>query len=63
MKYIFGLFTVVLLSIFAWIIYIYVNIRFDIDKIINYKPNLTTQFYDKNGKILGNFVKGKYIKE
>lgn len=54
MKYIFGLLSVILLSFCGWLIYIYMNIRFDIEKIINYKPNLTTQFYDKNGKLVAN---------
>jgi len=54
MKYILGLFTIVLLGVFGWLIYIYMNIRFDIDKIINYKPKLTTQFFDKNGKLVAN---------
>ena len=54
MKYILALFTLVSLCVFGWLIYIYMNIRFDIDKIINYKPKLTTQFFDKNGKLVAN---------
>ena len=60
MKYIFGFFTIVSLSVFGWLIYIYMNIRFDIDKIINYKPNLSTQFYDKNGKLVANIFKDEH---
>ena len=32
-----------------------------VDEFKRYAWN--SKFYDKNGKILGNFVKGKYIKE
>ncbi len=60
MKYIIGFFTIILLGVFGWLIYIYMNIRFDIDKIINYKPNLTTQFYDKNGKLVANIFKKEH---
>jgi penicillin-binding protein 1A len=41
-------------SIFVWLLFLYSQIRFDIDNIINYKPPLTTQFFDKNGKLLAN---------
>jgi penicillin-binding protein 1A len=36
------------------LIVLYSQIRFDLDKIVNYKPRLTTQFFDKNGVHLGN---------
>jgi penicillin-binding protein 1A len=36
------------------LIALYSQIRFDIDKIVEYKPRLTTQFFDKNGQHLGN---------
>lgn len=48
------------LAVFGWLIFLYAQIRFDIDKIINYKPNLTTQFYDKNGVHLGNIFKDEH---
>ncbi len=60
MKYIFTFFTVITLSILGWLIYIYMNIRFDIDKIINYNPKLTTQFFDKNGKLVSNIFKDEH---
>lgn len=41
-------------GILIWLIFLYSQIRFDIDKIVNYQPKLTTQFFDKNGKLLGN---------
>ncbi len=60
MKYIFAFFTVITLSVLGWLIYIYMNIRFDIDKIINYNPKLTTQFFDKNGKLISNIFKDEH---
>ena len=60
MKYIFGFFAAILLSTFGWLIYIYMNIRFDIDKIVNYNPTLTTQFFDKNGKLVANIFKKEH---
>lgn len=57
MKYILGLFTIIGLSIIAWIIYLYSTIRFDLDKVINYKPPLTTQFFDRDGKLVSNLFK------
>ena len=54
LKYIFGIITIISLAIVSWLVYLYLNIRFDIDKLINYKPPLTTQFYDKNGELVAN---------
>jgi len=42
------------LSILIALVVLYSQIRFDIDKIVDYKPRLTTQFFDKNGVHLGN---------
>jgi len=53
------------IAVFVWLIYLYSQIRFDIDKIVNYKPNLTTQFFDKNGVHLGNIFQDEnrvYVK-
>lgn len=43
-----------IISIFIGLIVLYSQIRFDVDKIVDYKPRLTTQFFDKNGVHLGN---------
>lgn len=43
-----------IVSIFVGLIILYSQIRFDVDKIVDYKPKLTTQFFDKNGVHLGN---------
>ena len=36
------------------ILYLYQSTRFDIDRLIYYSPPLTTQFYDRNGKLIAN---------
>jgi len=41
-------------GVIVGLIALYSQIRFDIDKIVDYKPRLTTQFFDKNGQHLGN---------
>lgn len=54
LKYILAIFTAVSLAVFGWLIYLYSQIRFDIDSIVNYKPKLTTRLYDKNNKLVAN---------
>jgi|TARA_R110002033_G_scaffold73235_2_gene124604 penicillin-binding protein 1A len=53
-KYILGIITIIGLAVASWLVYLYLNLRFDIDKIVNYKPPLTTQFFDKNGELVAN---------
>ncbi|MGB5920349.1 penicillin-binding protein 1A [Arcobacter sp.] len=53
-KYILGIITIIGLAMLSWLVYLYLNLRFDIDKIVNYKPPLTTQFFDKNGELVAN---------
>ncbi|XPV83931.1 MAG: transglycosylase domain-containing protein [Halarcobacter sp.] len=52
---------VITIAVFAgWLIHLYSEIRHDIDTIVNYKPhNVTTQFYDKNGKLVANIFDKK----
>ena len=38
-------------------IYLYSEIRFETNKIVNYKPPLTTRLYDKNGELVANIFK------
>ena len=44
----------IFIAVVLFLVSLYSEIRFDIDKIVNYKPKLTTQFFDKNGVHLGN---------
>ena len=53
-KKLFTLIFILAISVFVGLIILYSQIRFDIDKIVDYKPQLTTQFFDKNGVHLGN---------
>jgi penicillin-binding protein 1A len=49
------IFLIISILIFLnYIIYTYISIRFDINKVINYNPSLTTQFFDKNDKLIAN---------
>lgn len=59
MRYILSFFTFLGIAVLAWLLYLYNEIRFDIDKIVNYKPPLTTQFYDKNGELVANIFDGE----
>lgn len=47
-------FTFIGVGVLVWLLYLYSEIRFDLNKIVEYKPKLTTQFFDKNGVHLGN---------
>ncbi|WP_428024431.1 transglycosylase domain-containing protein [Arcobacter sp.] len=53
-KYILGIFAAIILGVLSWLVYLYLNLRFEIDELVNYKPPLTTQFYDKNGELVAN---------
>jgi len=58
-------FTFIGIGVLVWLLYLYSEIRFDVDKIVEYKPKLTTQFFDKNGVHLGNIFKDEnrlYVK-
>ena len=54
LKYIFGFFTILGLGVLSWLVYLYLNLRFEIDEVVNYNPPLTTQFFDKNGELVAN---------
>ena len=54
LKYFIGVIIAITLGVFAWVIILYSQIRFDTDTIVNYKPKLSTRFYDKNGKLVAN---------
>ncbi|MCD4756784.1 MAG: PBP1A family penicillin-binding protein [Arcobacteraceae bacterium] len=65
MKKIILFFTFIGIGVLVWLLYLYSEIRFDVDKIVEYKPKLTTQFFDKNGVHLGNIFKDEnrlYVK-
>ena len=64
-KYIFGFFLLIGLAFAGWLYNLYEEIKHDVDKVINYTPKQSTQFFDKNGKLIANTFKGEnreYVK-
>lgn len=59
-KYIFAFFTAIGIAVIAWLLYLYAEIRHDIDKVVDYNPQKTTQFYDKDGKLVANIFKKEH---
>lgn len=53
-KYIFTFLLLIGLGLAGWLLKLYSDIRHDIDKVVNYNPPKTTQFYDKNGNLVAN---------
>ena len=60
LKKIFLAFIIIFLAIFVWLIILYSQIRFDINKIVDYNPPLTTQFFDKNDKLVANIFQNEH---
>jgi len=59
-KKIFLLFSIIGIALILWLVTLYSQIRFDIDKIVDYKPKLTTQFFDKNNKHISNIFDNEH---
>ena len=57
MKYIFGLFIILGLMVAGWLYNLYDEIKHDIDAVVNYTPKQSTQFFDKDGKLIANTFK------
>jgi penicillin-binding protein 1A len=52
-------------SISIWLVILYSQIRFDVNKVVDYNPSITTQFFDKNDKLIANLFKNEnrlYVK-
>ena len=58
-KYIFAFFVIVGLATLGWLYTLYDEIKHDVDKVINYNPKQSTQFYDKDGRLIANIFKGE----
>jgi len=54
MKYIFTLLLLICIGVAGWLLSLYNDIRGDLDKVINYNPPKTTQFFDRDGKLIAN---------
>jgi penicillin-binding protein 1A len=64
-KYIFGFFIILGLGAAGWLYNLYDEIKHDVDKVVNYFPKQSTQFYDKDGNIIANTFKDEnreYVK-
>ncbi|QKF68150.1 penicillin-binding protein 1A [Arcobacter venerupis] len=65
MKYIFGLLIILGLAAAGWLYNLYDEIKHDIDVVVNYTPKQSTQFFDRNGKVIANTFKDEnreYVK-
>lgn len=54
MKYIFTFLLLIILGVTGWLLKLYNDIRFDVNKVIEFNPPKTTQFFDKNGNLIAN---------
>ena len=64
-KFIFGFFIILGLAAAGWLYNLYDEIKHDVDKVVNYFPKQSTQFYDKDGNIIANTFKDEnreYVK-
>lgn len=58
MKYLIAILLAGVFMVSGGLMYIYSQVRFDAYEIIDYKPNLSTQIYDRNDDLIANiFVK------
>lgn len=64
-KYIIGLLIILGLAAFGWLYNLYDEIKHDVDKVVNYAPKQSTQFFDKDGNLIANTFKDEnreYVK-
>ena len=64
-KYFFALLTILGLVILGWLYNLYEEIKHDVDAVVNYSPKQSTQFFDRNGKLIANTFVGEnreYVK-
>lgn len=59
-KFLLGTILLFIVAISIFVLYIYSQIRFDLDKILDYRPKLTTQFYDTNGELVANLFEDEH---
>lgn len=60
MKYIFTFLLLIGIGIAGWLLNLYNEIRGDLDKVVNYNPPKTTQFFDKDGKLIANIFNNEH---
>ncbi|HDZ5065457.1 TPA: penicillin-binding protein 1A [Campylobacter jejuni] len=54
LKYIFSFFTLLFIAGFIYVVYLFTSVDIEGYAFKEYKPPLTTQIYDKNGKLVAN---------
>ncbi|MDX1808756.1 MAG: PBP1A family penicillin-binding protein [Sulfurospirillaceae bacterium] len=59
MKYFLSIIFAGIIALGIGFLYMYSQIRFDAYKIIDYKPKLTTQIFDRNGELVANIFDGE----
>lgn len=59
MRYLLGFIVAVVLSGVLWLSFFYSELRVDLDHVIDYKPRLSTEFYDVNGELVANIFDGQ----
>lgn len=59
MRYLLGFIVAVVLSGVLWLSFFYSELRVDLDHVIDYKPKLSTEFYDVNGELVANIFDGQ----
>jgi len=65
LKYLFALLIILALAMLGWLYNLYDEIKHDVDTVVNYSPKQSTQFFDKNGKLIANTFVGEnreYVK-
>jgi len=65
LKYLFALLIILGLAMLGWLYNLYDEIKHDVDTVVNYSPKQSTQFFDKNGKLIANTFVGEnreYVK-
>ena len=60
LKYFFSFIALSIIGIFVWLLLLYSDIKLDVQKIVNYNPPKTTQFFDKNGHLVANIFKNEH---
>ncbi len=56
-----GLFFILMIAgVIAGYCYISKELKYDVDKLLNYNPNLTTKIYDRNGELISNIFGEKH---
>ena len=60
LKYFIGFIIVASLAFTTWIVKLYNEIKDDVDKIVYYQPKQTTQYFDRNGKLIANYFDGEH---